>query len=722
MTRSEALKILNLTEEDSADRIEQKFRDLTAEYESLIDSSKEEQHKKSLQDRFESIKAAYAVLSPAAKPEIETTVEVKPQVEEPKQEEPIEKEEETSLPELKVDKPEEAAFILMNSDEQSTPAAVRSFFLQTITDLEHRLEYAPSHVGQKYEDKIKSYRSAFAQVYPWVVSRDSNPSGTLHKSDAYAILGLRSGAAKRKVKERIREISASLDILETGSDETIKIAAQIERDTITRATVAIFPEFSIESVVSQKPSAEAFTKSKSKSRELFTDSKPLGAEDLGGWRPDFEFTKKKWFKPVMIIALVLIVGAGGTFGVKKFIDDRNEKMELARKKANKNLLKACKRGNFDKAETAITDGADVNHEDEDGVPAIMWAVYGGDMELVEMLIDEGADCDPQSGPMYVDGQNRYWETIWYASTVVAAAGEGHEDIMEFLVVDCGADVNKVDYNDEEDTYGMTPVMAAAKNGHDDVVKILIDEKVDLENSNEEGQTALMLAVIHDHTDVVKMLLKAGADYQASDDEGNTVYDHADSYSMRTLLEEYGADKFEYFNEFDKADAKFADYTGTDFGKEIVGGKMRMWQDADGYCNDTYSKFSVDKYDDFVLETKVRWIDGSKNAQFGIIFGRDDDDNYYAFKITANGEYELSKYYGGYKSSMIDKTYSGRIKKGTETNTLRIKKEGYSVYLYVNDEYLAYDYFYGSYGSQYGLTLCNEATVEFDYFKLTGDPD
>ncbi len=595
-----------------------------------------------------------------------------------------------NTPQLPV--PDQECFSLLNANHSTPPYAVRTYYLRTIDELTHRLEYAPENVANEYAGKIKGYKEAFALVYPWISSQQSEPEKNLHKSDAFAILGLKPGTARLKIRDRIRDITADLDRLEKSADQQILAAIGLERNLIARATVAIFPELESETNI----------RTESQSRAAI-------------WIP------KRWSKKLIFGVSVLLVGVAAIFGVKKFMEERGEKKELTIKKANRDLLKACKRGNVENLEEAIQAGADANCEDEKGVPAIMWAVYSGDMEVVEFLIEEGADCDPESGPMPVEGNGNYWETAWYGSTLVAAAGEGHMDIVEFLISDCGVDINKVDYNDEEDQNGMTAVIASASNGHEAIVKYLIPLKPNLETADADGRTALMLAVMHDNPDIAKILLKAGADFQAIDDEGKSVYDLADSYAMRTILEEFGADKFEYFNEFDKEDSRFAATSGADFGKEVSGGNLRMWQVSEGYCNDTYANFGIDKYEDFVLEAGVRWISGS-NSTFGLIFGRDDDDNYYSFQVNASGEYELSKFEGGSKSPVIVKTFSALIHSGSEINSLRIQKEGYSLSLYINGEYEAYSYYYGSFGSQFGLSICNEGSAAFTFFKLTGDPD
>ncbi|KAE8950869.1 hypothetical protein PR001_g33971 [Phytophthora rubi] len=66
--------------------------------------------------------------------------------------------------------------------------------------------------------------------------------------------------------------------------------------------------------------------------------------------------------------------------------------------------------------------------------------------------------------------------------MVAATG-GHIDVVRFLVIDCGADVNT------KDDYGRTALMVAATVGHIEVVRFLvIDCGADVNTKdNLEGQ-------------------------------------------------------------------------------------------------------------------------------------------------------------------------------------------------------------------------------------------
>jgi ankyrin repeat protein len=103
--------------------------------------------------------------------------------------------------------------------------------------------------------------------------------------------------------------------------------------------------------------------------------------------------------------------------------------------------------------------------------ALMRAAFAGDIELVKLLLDHGADAHIQSsdrettlmaacGLAFINGYHRQ-----------RPAAERLETVK--LMVDLGEDVNHAD------GYGITPLMAAANLGDINIVRYLIDKGADL---------------------------------------------------------------------------------------------------------------------------------------------------------------------------------------------------------------------------------------------------
>jgi ankyrin repeat protein len=148
-------------------------------------------------------------------------------------------------------------------------------------------------------------------------------------------------------------------------------------------------------------------------------------------------------------------------------------------------------GKREAAVAMIADGADVNELAVDGTTALHWAVYSKDIELVEMLLDEGADPN---------ARNDYG-----ASPMTVASEHGNYDIMKALVA---ADGDIESANSE----GQTLLMAVARTGNTETAELLLDKGARV-NASESwgGQTALMWAASQHQPAMIRLLLEHGAE-------------------------------------------------------------------------------------------------------------------------------------------------------------------------------------------------------------------
>ena len=146
-------------------------------------------------------------------------------------------------------------------------------------------------------------------------------------------------------------------------------------------------------------------------------------------------------------------------------------------------------------------GADINakiYADQD--TTLMWAAYDGKTEIVEFLLENGANPNIQ---------NSYEETA-----LMMASEENFIKIVN-LLLKSGADVNCQNGN------GNTALTIAAKEGNIEIVKILLVNGSDINHQNENGYTALILAAKNHMNDVVKFLLENGANASLENESGDT---------------------------------------------------------------------------------------------------------------------------------------------------------------------------------------------------------
>ena len=138
-------------------------------------------------------------------------------------------------------------------------------------------------------------------------------------------------------------------------------------------------------------------------------------------------------------------------------------------------------------------------------PELSDAVLAGDLAKTKALLSNGADCN---------APNEEGVTL-----LMLAAGAGHYKVVEFLL-EAGATV------DATDARGWTALMKAVFNyeqncGFPDVVSLLIDAGADIEHQVSYGTRPLMLAAGYGEAGVVDVLLAAGADAAAVNEGGRT---------------------------------------------------------------------------------------------------------------------------------------------------------------------------------------------------------
>jgi len=155
------------------------------------------------------------------------------------------------------------------------------------------------------------------------------------------------------------------------------------------------------------------------------------------------------------------------------------------------LLDAVKSGNRTAVRALLRAKTDVNTAAPDGMTALHWAALGDDIEMVRLLLGNGAR---------VSASNRYGVT-----PLSLAALNGSATMIEVLLA-AGADPDTVV------SRGQTVLMTAARSGHIAAVRALLDRGASVDAQEDLlGETALTWAAAENHADIVSLLLKAKAD-------------------------------------------------------------------------------------------------------------------------------------------------------------------------------------------------------------------
>jgi hypothetical protein len=118
--------------------------------------------------------------------------------------------------------------------------------------------------------------------------------------------------------------------------------------------------------------------------------------------------------------------------------------------------------------------------------------------------------------------------------LVYATWEGNKEMIELLIA-LQANSNA------KNRAGDTALMVAASNGYTDIVQILVNAQGDVNVTNREGQTALIGAASKSNDRIVEILLEHGANVNAQDTHGYTALRSTSSKYTSEILLKAGAD-------------------------------------------------------------------------------------------------------------------------------------------------------------------------------------
>ena len=186
---------------------------------------------------------------------------------------------------------------------------------------------------------------------------------------------------------------------------------------------------------------------------------------------------------------------------------------------------AAEYGQLEVVKLLFQAGADKDAFDSAGSTALHMAAEFGNLDVVKLLLEAGCEKDVA-------------EQIEGLTALHLAVQNGHSEVVK-LLLDASAD------KDMAHTNGATALQEAACNGHSEIVKLLLEAGTDKDAVNRFGMTALLSAAQKGHSDVVKVLLEAGADKDMVQSNGATALHLAarnGQAEIVKLLLEAGADK------------------------------------------------------------------------------------------------------------------------------------------------------------------------------------
>ncbi|CAJ1413792.1 unnamed protein product [Effrenium voratum] len=177
------------------------------------------------------------------------------------------------------------------------------------------------------------------------------------------------------------------------------------------------------------------------------------------------------------------------------------------------LLRASEKGDLQRLNAQLAQGADLSWADGDGLQALHWAARSGHAAAVSKLLSAGADAS---------GRDQKGRTALHW-----AATFGHTEAVEALLPAIPAEAEAAD--------AWLPLHFAAQNGHLETMKALIRNGADINRASKAGVTALMNAARSGQREVVKLLLEKGADTGAKVN-GKTAQQWAESQGLNQIAE------------------------------------------------------------------------------------------------------------------------------------------------------------------------------------------
>jgi uncharacterized protein len=153
------------------------------------------------------------------------------------------------------------------------------------------------------------------------------------------------------------------------------------------------------------------------------------------------------------------------------------------------LINAVLAGDVAKTAALLKNGADYNSKNEEGSTLLMLAAGTGNLQMVEMLVEAGAEVDATDA--------RGW-TALFKALFNYEENCGYPDVVRALI-EAGADI------EHQVAYGTRPLMIAAGYGEARVVDVLLLAGVDVNAVNEGGRNAKTMAETKDYVEVVNQL-------------------------------------------------------------------------------------------------------------------------------------------------------------------------------------------------------------------------
>ncbi|XP_044153104.1 fibronectin type 3 and ankyrin repeat domains protein 1 [Bufo gargarizans] len=202
--------------------------------------------------------------------------------------------------------------------------------------------------------------------------------------------------------------------------------------------------------------------------------------------------------------------------VLKILQNGHVKANIPDKLGFTPLMVAAQRGDLRIVQLLIDHGADINQVNGSGKNSLMLACFSGHLEVVEYLRRQGAS----------------WENRDKGGcTAMHWAVDGDNlKLIEWMIADgCEVDV-------KDSCSRWTPLMlVSAVTGNPDVAQRLIAAGADVNVKDKDGKTPLMVAALNNHERLVRLLIENGADGSITNEYGIGISEMAKAFNRQNMV-------------------------------------------------------------------------------------------------------------------------------------------------------------------------------------------